>query len=289
MRVLPALENIFYGANLSNILSAHQHIVLDILAWLPYGIMHFGAPAVVSLILFIFGPPGMTPIFARSYGYMNIVGVSIQFLFPCSPPWYENLYGLAPAHYGMLGSPGGLARIDQLFGIDLYTTGFTTAPVPFGAFPSLHAGSATFEALFLSLVFPRLRPLFIIYTAWLWWATMYLSHHYAVDVIAGAILAALSYYYARAKFVPRVQLDKMFRWDYDYVEIGESATDPYAYGLATFNNDFELDSDDWAASSSSISSSSGSLSPVDEHIGSPWDTQSPTKSPASRASGDSFR
>lgn len=187
VRVLPALENIFYGANLSNILSAHQNTFLDIMAWLPYGIIHFGAPVVCSGIMFIFASPGTVPVFARSFGYMNLIGVSIQLLFPCSPPWYENKYGLAPATYAIKGSPAGLARIDQLFGIALYTSTFTGSPMVFGAFPSLHAGSAVIETLFMSHVFPRLRPLFIAYTLWLWWATMYLSHHYAVDLVGGSL------------------------------------------------------------------------------------------------------
>lgn len=268
VRVLPALENIFYGANLSNILSAHKNVVLDVLAWLPYGIVHFGAPAVCSIILFIFGPPGLTPIFARSFGYMNIIGVAIQYLFPCSPPWYENLYGLAPAHYGMEGSPGGLARIDDLFGIDLYTSGFKGSPVPFGAFPSLHAADATIEALFLSHAFPKLRPVFITYTLWLWWATMYFSHHYAVDLVGGSLLAAVTFYYAKARFLPRMQSDKTVRWDYDYVEVGDSP-DGYGYDLASLHGDFNPDSDEWTVGSSS-SVSSGSLSPVDESQ-SVWD------------------
>lgn len=86
VRVLPALENIFYGANLSNVLSAHKSTLLDVLAWLPYGITHFGAPAVCTLVIFIFAPPKSAPLFARAYGYMNLVGVTIQLLFPCSPP-----------------------------------------------------------------------------------------------------------------------------------------------------------------------------------------------------------
>lgn len=187
VRLLPALENIFYGANLSNILSAHQNTFLDIMAWLPYGIMHFGAPAVCSAIMFLFAAPGTVPVFAKCFGYMNIIGVLIQLVFPCSPPWYENLYGLAPANYSIHGSPAGLARIDELFGIALYTPGFTGSPMVFGAFPSMHAGSATIEALFMGHVFPRLRPLFITYTLWLWWATMYLSHHYAVDLVGGSL------------------------------------------------------------------------------------------------------
>lgn len=92
----------------------------------------------------------------------------------------------------MAGSPAGLARIDKLLGIDLYTSSFTASPLVFGAFPSLHAGSATTEALFMSHVFPTLRPFFIGYVFWIWWATMYLSHHYAVDLIGGSFRECLS-------------------------------------------------------------------------------------------------
>ena len=187
VRVLPALENIFYGANLSNILSAHTSTFLSIMAWLPYGIIHFGAPVVCSIIMFPFAAPGTVPMFAKSFGWMNLIGVAIQLTFPCSAPWYENMYGLAPANYSIHGSPAGLAAIDELFGIALYTPTFTGSPMVFGAFPSLHAGSAVMEALFMSHVFPRLTPLFALYALWLWWATMYLSHHYAVDLVGGSL------------------------------------------------------------------------------------------------------
>ena len=148
-----------------------------------------------SMIIFIFAAPRTLPLFARSFGWMNLIGVAIQLTFPCSPPWYEKKYGLAPANYSMQGSPAGLAAIDELFGIALYTPGFTGSPMVFGAFPSLHAGSAVMEALFMSHVFPRLTPVFIMYTLWLWWATMYLSHHYAVDLVGGSLRKLTSYLY----------------------------------------------------------------------------------------------
>ena len=265
VKVLPALENIFYGANLSNILSAHQHTALDVLAWLPYGILHFGGPVVWAIVMFFFAAPGTVPVYARTFGFLNIAGVAVQLIFPCSPPWYENMYGLAPANYSMEGSPAGLRRIDELFGIDLYTTNFTASPLVFGAFPSLHSGNAVLEALFMSYCFPKLRPLVIGYAMWMWWATMYLSHHYAVDLVGGGIMAGIAFYIAKANFLPRVQMDKRWRWDYDYVEIGDTPSGGYEYGLTVLeHDDFRHDSsDEWTVGSSS-SVSSGSRSPVDE-------------------------
>lgn len=267
VRVLPALENVLYGANLSNILSAHTFSALDLLAWLPYGILHFALPAVCTAALFLFAAPGSAPVFAWAFGWMNISGVTIQLLFPCTPPWYENERGLAPAAYGMPGSPAGLARIDAIFGFDMYTTAFSTAPVPFGAFPSMHSGNAVLEALVIAYCFPKLRSLCIGYVIWIWWATMYLSHHYAVDLVGGGLLAAVAFYVAKARFMPRPQADKANRWEYEYVEIGDR-NPVLDEELAAYSLGFVAaaeDSDEWTVGSSSSSwsgSGSGSISPA---------------------------
>lgn len=86
VNLLPTLERIIYGANLSEIISKHTHPVLDIIAWLPYGVIHFAFPFIFSLLLFIYGPPGSIAIFGQAFGYMNLAGVLTQLLFPTSPP-----------------------------------------------------------------------------------------------------------------------------------------------------------------------------------------------------------
>lgn len=193
--VLPTLESVLYGANISDLLTRWTNPFLDIMAWLPYGLAHFAIPFVVAAILFIFSPPGAVKFFGAAFGYMNLVGVMIQIAFPCAPPCksffphfsisrilsltkipsavgYELREGLVPANYNMRGSPGGLARIDAIFGGHGYDKTFSGAPVPFGAFPSLHAGCATMEALFLSHFFPKGRVFYWIYVFWLYWSTM---------------------------------------------------------------------------------------------------------------------
>lgn len=116
----------------------------------------------------------------------------------------------------MKGSAGGLARIDKIFGGNGYENTFSNAPVPFGAFPSLHAGCATLEALFLSHFFPRGRPFYWTYVFILYWSTMarffarqnlktlwtdlyyikqYLTHHYLTDLVAGGGLSCAFFYF----------------------------------------------------------------------------------------------
>jgi hypothetical protein len=89
---------------------------------------------------------------------------------------------------------------------------------------------------------------------------MYLSHHYAVDLVAGSLLAGIIFYFAKANFLPRLQLDKRYRWDYDYIEVGEQHNE---YEFVPDLDGANPDSDEWTIGSSS-SVSSGSMSPVEE-------------------------
>ncbi|KAG0049584.1 Aureobasidin resistance protein Aur1 [Gryganskiella cystojenkinii] len=194
--VLPALENILYGGSISELLASTTSPFKDILAWIPYGVLHYVLPIVTAILIVCFGPPGTLPVFARTFGYMNVAGVLTQIMFPCAPPWYETRYGgLQPAAYNMPGDPGGLARVDEILGVSMYKTTFTASPLVFGAFPSLHSGDACLIAFFLVYTFgPRAIPFALSYILWIWWATMYLGHHYVVDLVGGGGYAVIAFW-----------------------------------------------------------------------------------------------
>lgn len=192
--VLPTLESVLYGANISDILTRYTNPFFDIVAWIPYGVLHFVLPFVTAIFLFVFGGPGAVKFFGKAFGYMNLAGVAVQIFIPCAPPWYELSHGITPAHYGISGEAGGLARIDKIFHSNGYTNTFKNSPIVFGAFPSLHAGCATLEAMFLSHYFPRWRVFYWTYAFILYWSTMYLTHHYLVDLVAGGSFAIASFY-----------------------------------------------------------------------------------------------
>ncbi|WVR06794.1 hypothetical protein IAU60_003830 [Kwoniella sp. DSM 27419] len=192
--LLPALESVLYGANISDLQTRYTNALLDVIAWLPYGVLHFAVPFIVALILWVFGPRGAVQYWGLAFGWMNLLGVVCQLVFPCAAPWYEIIHGLTPANYSMPGSPGGLLRIDKVFHSSGYANTFGAAPLVFGAFPSLHSGCAVMEALFLSHFFPAFKPFYWGYVGVLWWATMYLSHHYLIDLVGGACLSVLVFY-----------------------------------------------------------------------------------------------
>lgn len=227
VKFLPAMETILYGDNLSNVLAETNNSVLDVLAWLPYGIIHFALPFVVALLIFLFAPPSSLRSFGFAFGYMNLSGVLIQLLFPSAPPWYKNLHGLEPANYSMDGSPGGLARVDALFGVDMYTSTFQNSPLVFGAFPSLHSGCAVMDVLFLCWLFPKYAAVWWGYAAVLWWSTMYLTHHYFIDLICGAALSYVVFMYVKYTQLPVIEPSKFCRWLYSEVHhIDVAQSDP---------------------------------------------------------------
>lgn len=192
--LLPTLESVLYGANISDILTRTTHPLLDIIAWIPYGVVHYIFPFVVAAFLWLFRSKESLHQWARIFGYLNLTGVLIQILLPCAPPWYELIYGLTPANYSMRGSPAGLGRIDKLFHSNGYTIAFSNSPVVFGAFPSLHSACATIEALFVSHFFPQATKSIWGYVLVLYWATMYLTHHYLIDVVGGSCMAVAAFY-----------------------------------------------------------------------------------------------
>lgn len=215
VKVLPILETVFFGDNLSEILASKTNTFFDVFSWLPYGLIHFALPFVVAFLIFVFAPPQTLPQFCWSFGFMNLSGVFVQnIVFSCAPPWYKVLHGLEKANYSMKGSPGGLGRIDLLLGFDMYTSGFTNSPLIFGAMPSLHSGCSTMDALWLTYLLPKGAPIWISYVIWLWFSTMYLTHHYFIDVVAGSCLAV--FFFSCVKWRGKLPInDRFCRWDYD--------------------------------------------------------------------------
>jgi len=125
----------------------------------------------------------------------------------------------------MHGDPAGLQRIDDLFHINFYNPTFTGNPLPWGAWPSLHSGFASYSAIFLTYLYPKVGPIFFIYVVWIWWATMYLGHHYLVDLIGGFIYALL------CALCAIIYLEKKKPYHKDYAELKSIMIQEYELGL----------------------------------------------------------
>ncbi|MBI2343365.1 MAG: inositol phosphorylceramide synthase [Deltaproteobacteria bacterium] len=164
---------------------------LDILAAIPYN-LHFYIPFIFLGVLWKKGRPLIAP-FAMSFGLMNIAALVTQQSFPTASPWYYDLYQFAPASYDLPGDPAGLARVDALLGISYFTSLYRMSAIVFGAFPSMHGAWPLLMSAYAWRSFRRLRWVLLGYGGWMWWAALYLHHHYAIDLLGGALYAAVAF------------------------------------------------------------------------------------------------
>jgi membrane-associated phospholipid phosphatase len=173
----------------------HLSAPLDVFAWLSYGVIHFVSPFLCAAWLWFFAPPGIVGAFAWSFGLQNCLGIITHLLFPTAPPWYGDQYGypLPPGNYSMPGSSAGLVRVDKVLGTHLYENAFKASPLVFGAFPSLHGAFAACCFLFIGRYSLKGRYLLGFYLLWQWWATIYLRHHWRIDLLGGLAYAAFAF------------------------------------------------------------------------------------------------
>jgi len=208
---LPTLESfILFGYSLQqwprSVLPENHFILggLDLLAALVY-LIHFAFAWIVAIGLYVYhrkktnskGKPIIEPwTFMLTFGLLNLLAVIIQISWPTAPPWYVDQFGEdQEANYETVGDEAGLARVDKLIRFALFQRLYGTSPIVFGSFPSLHAAWPIVITIFAP-DHKVLKFAGIIYVGVVWWAAMYLNHHYLVDLLGGALLTAFCYFVA---------------------------------------------------------------------------------------------
>ncbi|MGB9906033.1 MAG: phosphatase PAP2 family protein [Candidatus Saccharicenans sp.] len=112
-------------------------------------------------------------------------GLSLYAIVPTAPPWMASeMFGLLPRiiHFNL--------EIYTAYIPDL-TAGFNTDPV--AAMPSLHAAFPFLCSLLLWKKFRWRAWPFFIYTAVIFFTIIYTGDHYFIDILAGVVLAGLSF------------------------------------------------------------------------------------------------
>lgn len=93
----------------------------------------------------------------------------------------------------MPGSPAGLVRVDKVLGTHLYEKAFKASPLVFGAFPSLHGAFSCCCLFFVGRYSRKGRFMVGFYVLWQWFSTMYLRHHWRLDLLGGLVYAAFAF------------------------------------------------------------------------------------------------
>jgi hypothetical protein len=128
--------------------------------------------------------------FSLAFLAVNLLGFAVYYLYPAAPPWYVQAFGFGFQPL-TAGSTAGLARFDGFFGISLFASLYAKGSNVFAAMPSLHSAYPVVVLYFgLKNNLGWVNLFFATVTAGIWFAAVYTSHHYVLDVGAGAGCAA---------------------------------------------------------------------------------------------------
>ncbi len=127
--------------------------------------------------------------FSLTFLLTNLIGFVIYYLYPAAPPWYVQEYGL-DFIAGTRGNTAGLIRFDHFFNITIFQSLYTKGSNVFAAMPSLHSAYpllVLYHSWRNNMGFMKI--VFGIITLGIWFAAVYTSHHYILDVLAGIAVA----------------------------------------------------------------------------------------------------
>ena len=127
--------------------------------------------------------------FALAFFVVNMVGFVVYYIYPAAPPWYVQEHGF-DFIASTPGNTAGLKRFDELMGATTFQSLYAKGSNVFAAMPSLHS-SYPVIVLFYGLKgrYRYASIVFAVIMAGIWWAAVYTSHHYVLDVLAGICCA----------------------------------------------------------------------------------------------------
>lgn len=184
----------------------HQHVIPDILAGIFY-LCWIPLPLAFAGYLFYKNKEAFFR-FALSFLVVNLVGFVVYYCYPAAPPWYVQQWGFGFNPHTP-GNTAGLGRFDQYFHVSVFAGLYAKSSNVFAAMPSLHA-AYPLTVLFYGIKYRLgwVNVLFALIMVGIWFAAVYSSHHYVLDVLAGIIcgvagISLFNYLYLNVGWVGR--------------------------------------------------------------------------------------
>ncbi|GAB3636441.1 phosphatase PAP2 family protein [Hymenobacter arcticus] len=127
--------------------------------------------------------------FSLTFLLVNLIGFTLYYVHPAAPPWYVQQHGLT-FHPLAMGSTAGLARFDSFFGVSIFQGIYAKNANVFAAMPSLHSAYPVIVLFFaVKNKSGFFNLIFFTIMIGIWFAAVYTSHHYTLDVLAGITTA----------------------------------------------------------------------------------------------------
>jgi len=128
-------------------------------------------------------------LFALCFFLVNMMGFVIYYVYPAAPPWYVQQHGFDFIG-NTKGNTAGLDRFDQLFNVRIFKSLYAKSSNVFAAMPSLHSAYPVIVLYYgIKNKLGAINIFFVLVMLGIWFAAIYTSHHYVLDVIAGIVCA----------------------------------------------------------------------------------------------------
>ena len=194
IRSLYLKEKAFFGLTENGVLITpneywlqHHNTFLDVLSgffylsWIP-------VPLIFGAFLF-FKDRRLFFRFSLTFLLVNLLGFCLYYIYPAAQPWYIQQYGFDFIP-GTKGNTAGVVRFDAFFDVSIFRGLYEKSSNVFAAMPSLHS-SYPLIVLYYGIKSRAgwLNLFFAAVMVGIWFAAVYTSHHYVLDVIAGIVCA----------------------------------------------------------------------------------------------------
>jgi membrane-associated phospholipid phosphatase len=122
---------------------------------------------------------------------VNLLGFVGYYLYPAAPPWYLQQYGTEFLE-NTPSNPAQLIKFDQFFNLPVFQTLYSKGSNVFAAMPSLHSSYPLIVIYYgIKNRLGKINIFFAVVVVGIWFAAVYTSHHYVLDVLAGILTAVI--------------------------------------------------------------------------------------------------
>lgn len=180
----------------------HIHTYLDVLSGIFY-LCWVPVPMVFAGYLFFSKSREQFLYFSLTFLLVNLIGFVVYYLYPAAPPWYIQHYGTEfNAHTP--GNTAGLQRFDNFFHASIFHALYAKSSNVFAAMPSLHSAYNLIVLYYgIKNKLGLINIFFAAVVLGIWFAAVYSSHHYVLDVLAGIGCAVVAIVVFQKLIVPR--------------------------------------------------------------------------------------
>lgn len=156
---------------------------------------HFVFPLAIGMVLWLVDRVQFVR-FTIALMSMALVAFVFFLLVPTAPPWYALDHHVVSGFERIIGTTLGSA-------VSPYYNSLN--PDPVAAFPSLHSAFPFLAFLALRRTYPRASWVALAWCVLVWFSVVYLGEHYVVDVVAGILMASLTWLVMMKLAAPRIR------------------------------------------------------------------------------------